>query len=224
MGAGGNTMVESAEMVAIDWQNFKREASLTEQQLAQFQQYYELLIEWNRVHNLTTITDLKEVIHYHFLDSLLLGKFVDFSTLSAIADIGTGAGFPGLPLKIKYPHLSVVLIEVTEKKRQFLRVVCEALGLENVEIEALDWRTFLRKTSYHIDLFCARASLQPEELIFMLKPSSPYRDATLVYWAANDWQSLPKEAPLILKEELYRVGARWRKYVFFKNKNLSQKN
>lgn len=209
-------MAEVAIDTAGEWQILKREASLSDQQLSQFQKYYALLIEWNRVHNLTAITELNDVIQYHFLDSLLLGKYVDFSVISTIADVGTGAGFPGIPLKIKYPHVSVVLIEVIEKKRQFLHTVVEVLGLENVEIVSFDWRTFLRKTSYKIDLFCARASLQPEELVYMFKPSSPYRDAMLVYWAANEWQPLPKEASFILKEELYKIGARWRKYVFFK--------
>ncbi len=197
------------------WGAFAKEAELTETQLHAFQTYHGLLIKWNKKHNLTAITDLEEVINYHFLDSLLLGKFYDFNAIKMFADIGSGAGFPALPLKIKYPHLSVVLVEVTEKKCEFLKLVINTLGLEGVEVVSLDWRTFLRKTAYSLDLVCARASLKPEELFHMFKGSSPYRAATLVYWAANNWSPIEREKKFVLKEELYRVGEKRRKYVFF---------
>ena len=122
-------------------------------------------------------------MQYHFIDSLIVANYIDLTTIKSIADVGTGGGFPGIPLKILYPHLSMTLIEVTEKKIRFLENVVAQLGLSSVEIVNLDWRTFLRKTSSPIDLFVSRASLHSDELLKMFKPSCVYKQATLVYWA-----------------------------------------
>ena len=138
--------------------------------------------------NLTTITDDAAIMQYHFLDSLIVAKYVDFTAIKSIADVGTGGGFPGIPLKILYPHLSLTLIEVTEKKIRFLENVVAQLGLSSVETVNLDWRTFLRKTSSPIDLFVSRASLHADELLKMFKPSCVYKNATLAYWSAISWQ------------------------------------
>jgi len=178
------------------WQQFANTYALTEQQLQQFQRYYEMLCASNDLFNLTAMTELKSVIAYHFADSLELGKVVDLTKITMIADVGTGAGFPGMALKIKYPHLSVVLIEVNTKKVHFLESVAQALNLDIITY-SLDWRTFLRKTTYPVQLVCARASLQPEELIRMFQPSCVYRNAELVYWAAHDWQPSGKVASLV---------------------------
>lgn len=198
------------------WLQFAETHELNEKQLEQFQKYYELLIASNENFNLTAITELKSVLAYHFSDSLALAKAFDMSKISALADIGTGAGFPGIPLKIKYPHLYVVLVEVTHKKREFLFDVREALGLEGLDICDLDWRTFLRKTDDTFDLICARASLQPGELLRMFKPSSPYKCATLVYWAAIDWQPYPEERLLLERQVEYEVRNKKRKLVIWR--------
>ncbi|MBA3954285.1 16S rRNA (guanine(527)-N(7))-methyltransferase RsmG [Candidatus Dependentiae bacterium] len=199
------------------WQAFKERTNLTDRQLEQFQQYYTLLKETNDIHNLTAITDFMSVLKYHFEDSLMLGQFVDCTKLSCVADVGTGGGFPGLPLKIKYPHLQVVLIEVNFKKRAFLKEVVALLGLTDVEISELDWRTFLRKTEYPVELFSARASLQPEELLRMFKPASPYKNATLVYWASKEWTPDAYVQSFITKEEQYKMSHKSRRLIFLEN-------
>ena len=78
--------------------------TLTENQYQQFDKYYELLVEWNKVMNLTGITEYEEVNEKHFIDSLSIVKVVDIKKINSIIDIGTGAGFPGIPLKIDFPH------------------------------------------------------------------------------------------------------------------------
>ncbi len=197
------------------WQQFFQQASLTESQGEQFKKYYHALVEANDVHNLTAITDLEKVVTDHFQDSLALSAFLDCTQLKTIGDVGTGAGFPALPLKIAFPHLHMILIEVNHKKIDFLHSVIELLGLTHIELVDLDWRTFLRKTEYEVDLFCARASLQPEELVRLFKPSSPYRDAQLVYWASAQWVAPESILPFIKRDEPYQVGDKQRRLIFF---------
>lgn len=107
--------------------------SLSEEQLAQFIKYYELLIEKNRVMNLTAITDFQEVIQKHFLDSLSLVKVLEKNPAGKILDIGTGAGFPGIPIKIAFPDCSMTLVDSVNKKIGFIQEVVQDLGLHNID-------------------------------------------------------------------------------------------
>lgn len=201
------------------WADFAQNHDLDAAQLAACARYYELLIEWNERINLTAITAMQDVIDYHFVDSLLVGNYADLAGSSGLVDVGTGGGFPGIPLKIKYPELPVYLIEVTAKKCAFLELVIKELGLENIQVVQLDWRTFLRKTSYDADIICARASLRPDELVWALKPTSHYRDARIIYWASSEWKPDEREASCLISEEPYTVGAKQRKYIFFARRN-----
>ena len=92
------------------------QVQISDEQLHQLKHYYSLLIEWNEKINLTTITEPLQMIAYHLLDSLMVGEFVDLNAIRVLADIGTGGGFPGIPLKIRYPHLDLYLLEVNHKK------------------------------------------------------------------------------------------------------------
>lgn len=108
------------------------EISLSEEQLQQFLTYYEMLVEKNKVMNLTAITEKEEVIDKHFIDSISLNKAMDVTKPLKILDLGTGAGFPGIPLKIAYPNLEITLLDSLNKRIKFLDEVIEALSLEGI--------------------------------------------------------------------------------------------
>ena len=170
---------------------------LTEQQIEQFRLYTDFLLKNNEDFNLTAIKNPLDIIKRHFEDSLMLSKALDCSAIKGLADIGSGGGFPGIPLKILYPTLNLVLIEVSHKKAKFLQEIIELLGLSSSEVCSLDWRTFLRKTTLDIDTFIARASLEVSELIRVFKPSSPYKNSKLIYWASCYWKPSVYEKPVI---------------------------
>ena len=105
---------------------------LDQEQIDQFDKYYEILVEWNKVMNLTGITEYQEVVEKHFLDSLSIVKVMDMDQAERVIDIGTGAGFPGIPLKIAFPKLDIVLLDSLNKRIRFLDHVIEELGLEGI--------------------------------------------------------------------------------------------
>ncbi|RUS48787.1 16S rRNA (guanine(527)-N(7))-methyltransferase RsmG [Cohnella sp. AR92] len=109
------------------------ELELSDSQLSQFEQYYRLLVEWNEKMNLTGITERDAVYEKHFYDSLTVALAADLSIAgTSIADIGSGAGFPSIPLKIAFPELKVTIIDSLAKRIRFLEEVVARLGLANV--------------------------------------------------------------------------------------------
>lgn len=111
--------------------------NLSKQQLTQFSDYYDLLTEWNSFMNLTAITEFDEVCKKHFLDSLSIVKAYDMEYLTSknlsLIDVGTGAGFPGIPIKIAFPSIHVTLLDSLNKRIKFLNEVIDKLALANCE-------------------------------------------------------------------------------------------
>jgi len=132
---------------------------LTEKQCIQFQKYYETLVEWNKVMNLTTITNYDEVVMKHFCDSLSIVKVCDMNQQMRLIDVGTGAGFPGIPLKIVFPQLEVVLLDSLSKRIKFLEQVINIL--EITEIYPIHGRAedYAKRSEYRetFDLCVSRA-------------------------------------------------------------------
>lgn len=130
--------MESAKMNQLKEDALQFGVELNEKQLSQFQKYYEMLIEWNEKINLTAITDFEEVLMKHFLDSISIGHFIKQDESISILDIGTGAGFPGIPIKIAFPDTKVTLMDSLNKRVSFLNEVIKELHL--IDISAIHGR------------------------------------------------------------------------------------
>lgn len=123
--------------MAYDFTNFQMILSQWEIPFSALQQeqlttYYEMLVEKNKVMNLTGITEFEDVLEKHFLDSIAVARYVDLTKEVSVIDLGTGAGFPGMPLKILFPNLKMTLADSLNKRLLFLNEVIDALGLEGV--------------------------------------------------------------------------------------------
>ena len=132
---------------------------LNPEQLQQFNRYYELLVEWNEKMNLTAITDQPSVYLKHFYDSISMAFYVDFSKGQSICDVGAGAGFPSIPLKICFPQLQVTIVDSLNKRIQFLTHLSEQLKLTNVHFVHSRAEEFGQNPKYReqYDMVTARA-------------------------------------------------------------------
>lgn len=108
--------------------------NITEEQLLQLEKYYELLIEWNEKINLTGITKKEEVYLKHYYDCLNICRVINLKEIDTLCDVGTGAGFPGMVLKILFPNLKVTLVDSLQKRLNFLQIVKEELNLNDIEM------------------------------------------------------------------------------------------
>ncbi len=137
----------------------KLDISLSEMQIEQFLAYYHFLVKKNEVMNLTAITEYRDVVLKHFADSLSIVKVYDMNACNSMIDVGTGAGFPGIPLKIIYPHLRVVLLDSLNKRIIFLNELTGMLKLENITAIHARAEDAAKKDTYRerFDLCVSRA-------------------------------------------------------------------
>lgn len=135
----------------------KLNIKLDESQLSKLNRYYELLIDWNEKINLTAITDKEEVYLKHFYDSLTIVKAVDLNKNLSLCDIGTGAGFPGIVLKICFPNLDVTLVDALEKRIKFLNIVIKELDLKNITAIHARAEEYAKITREKFDIVVSRA-------------------------------------------------------------------
>ena len=125
--------------------------------LNKLKKYYEMLIEYNKFMNLTGITEKKQVYLKHFYDSLSILKVIDLRKYNSLCDIGTGAGFPGLVLKIFFPNLKIILVDSLNKRINFLNDVINKLGLKNIETVHARIEDYAQKNKNKFDIVTARA-------------------------------------------------------------------
>jgi 16S rRNA (guanine527-N7)-methyltransferase len=199
------------------WKTFVHTYKISDKQQKQCKQFIDLLLQENKKYNLTAITSINNVILDHLYDALAVAKSHDMEKYSSIGDVGTGGGFPGIPLAILYPEKQIHLIETNRKKITFLEIVAEKLGLKNITTHNIDWRTFLRSQDLEIDLFVARASLTVKELLRIYKPSSFYKNADLIYWASQHWTPEKGQEALVKDSHSYFVGTKKRLLVTFRS-------
>ncbi|PFG04169.1 16S rRNA (guanine(527)-N(7))-methyltransferase RsmG [Bacillus sp. es.034] len=133
--------------------------SLSSTQLDQFERYYELLVEWNEKMNLTAITDKEDVYLKHFYDSISAAFYVDFTEVQSLCDVGAGAGFPSIPLKICFPHLHISIVDSLNKRITFLNHLSDELGLANTHFYHDRAETFGKNKAHRekYDMVTARA-------------------------------------------------------------------
>ena len=125
--------------------------------LSRLNKYYEMLVEYNKVMNLTGITDKKQVYLKHFYDSLTIAKVINLNEYNTLCDIGTGAGFPGLVIKILYPHLKLTLVDSLNKRINFLNDVIKELGLTDIETVHARIEDYAHNNKDKFDIVTARA-------------------------------------------------------------------
>ena len=130
---------------------------LTETHLFQLETYYEMLVEYNKIMNLTGITEHDEVFLKHFYDSLTIVKIIDLNTVESFCDIGTGAGFPGLVIKICFPKLKVTLLDSLNKRVEFLKAVIQKLNLKDIEVVHARAEEYALSHRSEFDVTTARA-------------------------------------------------------------------
>lgn len=186
--------------------------TLTERQFRQFEDYYQELVSWNEKMNLTGITERQQVYIKHFYDSLSLSFYLKMDEISTLADIGSGAGFPGIPLKICFPHLKLTIVDSLNKRVQFLQHVCDKLGLQQVQLlhSRAEDAGRLDQMRDHFDLVTARAVAR---MAVLNEFCLPFAKSNGIFAAMKG--SDPSEEMLEAKRSLKELNAKLRKTYSF---------
>lgn len=143
-----NEFVKNLKEINID---------INDEQLKQLELYYELLIEWNEKINLTRITEKEDVYLKHFFDSATINKIINLNDIETFCDLGTGAGFPGIVIKILFPNINITLVDSLNKRIIFLNEVIKQLGLKKINTIHSRIEDFARENRNKYDLVTARA-------------------------------------------------------------------
>ena len=182
---------------------------LSPQQLNQFELYYHILIDWNEKMNLTAITDKPEVYLKHFFDSISPAFYYDFTQITSICDVGAGAGFPSIPLKICFPHLKLSIVDSLQKRITFLNHLASQLELQDVAFYHDRAETFGRKEGIResFDVVIARAVARMAVLSELCLPLAKVNGTFIAMKAAAAQEELEqgKTAIKVLGGEIDRI-------------------
>ncbi|WP_342527408.1 16S rRNA (guanine(527)-N(7))-methyltransferase RsmG [Chryseomicrobium sp. FSL W7-1435] len=208
---------------------------LSDHQIKQFKTYFELLVEWNEKMNLTAITEQQEVYLKHFYDSITAAFYVDFSKPLSICDVGAGAGFPSLPMKICFPEMRVTIVDSLNKRIQFLTHLSDQLGLEHVEFVHARAEEFGQNPVYResFDVVTARAVARLSVLSELCIPLAKVGGRFVAMKAASAEDELKdaKKALTVLGAELVEdfsfqlpvENSERKLYIFSKKKSTPKK-
>jgi 16S rRNA (guanine527-N7)-methyltransferase len=190
----------------------QKDIQLSDHQMKQFARYFELLVEWNEKMNLTAITEEKEVYLKHFYDSISLAFFEDFASNKAICDVGAGAGFPSIPLKIVFPTLKVTIVDSLNKRITFLNELVQALELEEVSLYHDRAETFGQQAAFRasFDYVTARAVARLNVLSELCLPLVKKDGFFLALKAAKSEEEITEAKPAIAV-----LGGKFQKEVSF---------
>lgn len=174
---------------------------LTNSQIEQFKTYYELLVEWNRKINLTALTKEDEVYLKHFYDSITPAFYIDFTKQLSVCDVGAGAGFPSIPLKICFPHLRMTIVDSLKKRVDFLKLLAEELELENVDFFHSRAEDFGQQKQFRetFDISIARAVARMSVLSELCLPLVKVNGSFVAMKGAKAEEELSDSLPAIKK-------------------------
>lgn len=168
--------------------------SLSSRQLQQYELYYETLVEWNKKINLTAITNKEDVYLKHFYDSISAAFYFDFNKPFHICDVGAGAGFPSIPIKIAFPNLHVTIVDSLNKRITFLKHLANMLSLENVEFIHDRAETFGKRREHReaYDIVMARAVARMSVLAEFCLPLAKVGGTFIALKGASGLEELEK--------------------------------
>jgi len=167
----------------------------------QFLTYINFLLEENKKYNLTNIQTYNDVLYYHLIDTLTITKTSFLDNKKIIADIGSGCGVPGILLAIFYPNKDFHLVEVINKKINFLNQAIKIIGLNNCTVSSYDFLSFIRQKKIIINTFIVRASLGLKEIIKIYQIDF-YNNSEIIYWGSTKWHEDPKHNTILKNKHI----------------------
>ncbi len=174
--------------------------------LNKLEKYYEMLIEYNKVMNLTGITEKKQVYLKHFYDSLTIMKVIDLNTCDTLCDIGTGAGFPGMVIKIFYPHIKLTLVDSLNKRIKFLNDVIHNLGLKDIETIHSRIEDYAHNNKNKFDIVTARAVAPLNILLEYAIPITKINAYFIALKGKSEESNIYKNALKVLNSEIIEIN------------------